>query len=265
MYVTAKNTVRLLSAVALAAAASVALSSPATAADPIPVVPPVTPPTPPAPPAPAFDWTGFYVGVSAAWAWGNTFWQQTADNPPTPADDFSIGDSQSWAIGGPIVGGFAGFNYQAGNVVFGIEGGFNWANIAGTATSVHGNADDVMTTRVSSLATIVGRLGFAANDWLFYARGGYAGGNVNASWVDNSGPSQGNWNSSVWHHGWQAGLGIERALSHNIVLGVEYNYTSLLTQPHTGTENPAGGTLTYDVNAAFHSVGVRLSVLVGGP
>ncbi len=151
-----------------------------------------------------------------------------------------------------------------GGFVLGVEGSFHLANITGTATSVHGVADDVMTTQVKTLATAVARLGFAVDNWLFYARGGYAGGKVNASWVDAVGGLQGPWAATAWHHGWQAGLGIEVGMSHNMVLGLEYNYTRLQTAAHTGIENPSAVDLTYNIGAAFHSVGVRLTVLFGG-
>ncbi len=62
---------------------------------------------PPPVTAPAYNWTGFYVGANGGGGWGHSWWQ-----------DVSTGVNLS----GGQVGGTAGYNWQAGRVVLGVEG-----------------------------------------------------------------------------------------------------------------------------------------------
>ena len=72
--------------------------------------------------APVYDWSGFYVGAHIGGAWSNS----TLTNS-------NIGTS--WDPGGTgFIGGFqAGYNFQAGNFLFGVEGDFDWTTLAGTS------------------------------------------------------------------------------------------------------------------------------------
>jgi outer membrane immunogenic protein len=84
------------------------------------------------------------------------------------------------------------------------------------------------------LTTLTGRVGFAADRWLFYAKGGGA-------WVGNQSftvndvttgasftSSNGGWNS-----GWTAGVGIEWAFAGTWSLKVEYEYIGLANNSFT--------------------------------
>ena len=72
---------------------------------------------------PPFTWTGFYVGVNAgaAWSMGN---RQTTLSVPTFTNNFlvaswpgNLGNSNTGFIGG----GQAGYNWQMGAFVVGVE------------------------------------------------------------------------------------------------------------------------------------------------
>jgi outer membrane immunogenic protein len=210
------------------------------------------------PEAVMYDWSGFYIGAHAGWGWGDTDWEQTEDIPPTPADDFGIGDSQDWDIDGFIAGGHLGWLFQTGNLVFGAEGSLSGTGIDGSDISVHGTLDDDMTTEIDLLVMATARLGFAMDNVLFYVKGGYAGADVSADWDDNIGPNQGSWSADEWHHGWTAGGGIEYGWN-NWVFGVEFNHIDLGTEDHRGAEKPAGGKLEYDIDATINAVLARIS------
>src|SRR6201999_3405809 len=60
--------------------------------------------------APAFTWTGFYLGVNGGYGVGN--------------DGKSFGN-----VDGGMVGGTAGYNYQLGQIVLGVEGDWDWADL----------------------------------------------------------------------------------------------------------------------------------------
>ena len=65
-------------------------------------------------PAPASAWTGFYVGLNAGYAWGNSDLRQIFDLGPTP-----VTGPPSLTPSGFIGGGQAGYNWQIGQSVFG--------------------------------------------------------------------------------------------------------------------------------------------------
>ena len=80
-----------------------------------------------APPAGAlpvtYDWTGFYVGGHVGYGWAEKDWQ----------DGFGLRTSRT-TPNGFLGGGQAGFNYQIGQFVLGVEGDFSWTGIKGGST-----------------------------------------------------------------------------------------------------------------------------------
>src|SRR5262245_39714382 len=76
--------------------------------------------------APAWNWTGLYVGGHLGAGWARKQWSDdTFEANPFTAD---LGSHN--AIG--VLGGFqAGFNYQVGRVVLGVEGQFSFADLKG--------------------------------------------------------------------------------------------------------------------------------------
>src|ERR1043166_3558027 len=105
----------------------------------------------PLPPAPVgMTWSGFYIGGNLGAAFNS--------------DDLSIKDlSEEQDLSLPfsndtdLIGGVqAGYNWQAGPWVLGIEGDVDFAD------------------NVNFLASARGRLGWGVGNWLFYGTGGVA-------------------------------------------------------------------------------------------
>jgi outer membrane immunogenic protein len=69
--------------------------------------------------APVYNWSGFYVGINSGGAWGTSNWS----NP--------LGSSSFNAKGG-LIGGTAGYNWQMGRAMFGLEGDIDWSGIKGS-------------------------------------------------------------------------------------------------------------------------------------
>jgi outer membrane immunogenic protein len=116
--------------------------------------------------APCYNWTGVYIGVNGGGGWGASRFDFSRLG--TTTGDFNTS--------GGLVGGTIGFNWQTSNLVFGVEGDGDWANIQGSsacpiATFTCGASD-------SWLATARARLGMVDNQWLFYLTGGDAFGDV---------------------------------------------------------------------------------------
>ncbi len=194
----------------IAGALAIATAAPAFAADlPPAAAPPPRAPVAYIPAAPVFSWTGFYVGLNAGGAFGNSSWT-------TPAG--SVG---SFSTLGALFGGQIGGNYQIGQFVIGAEGDFDWQNLRGaSATGICAPAVIGGCAVASNwLATIRGRAGFAADRVLFYVTGGGAFTNIKPSTgaLPYGGGSE---------PGWTAGGGIEYAFTDDWTAKFEYLYAS---------------------------------------
>ena len=113
---------------------------------------------PPAPVAyaPSFSWTGFYVGGELGWIRTDPDYTTGAVLLGTP---FLV--SATTGKDGLSYGILAGYNYQAGNVVLGVEGDFEgWTVGKIRYTSITG---DFLTAHSKWGGSVRGRLGFAAD------------------------------------------------------------------------------------------------------
>ena len=156
---------------------------------------------------PLFNWTGFYVGGHVGGAWTNEQFINTGNGAPFA--DLSPGQGFRQRNSGVMGGAQIGYNWQANNYVFGMEGTISGLDNKGTVVNTaFGAADDIFTWRANVLATVVGRAGFAVQNNLFYIKGGYAGVNNRLSVVDNvANPSTGSGGQTHWHNGWTVGAG----------------------------------------------------------
>jgi outer membrane immunogenic protein len=225
----------------------------------------------------AYNWSGFYIGAHGGYGWGTSNWLNTASNAAGPFWPGLIpGDRTSHSISGGLGGGQIGYNFQAGAVVYGVELSGSAADIRGSSIAQLGpfsEGDDVFTTKISSLFLASARLGYAANNWLFYAKGGYAGANVKTSAVDTTPPLTGSGFAQTWHNGWNVGGGIEYGLSPNWSVALQYDYVRLETQSvNLGGPNffngVAAGTAIYNWNVSPHdiqAVTARINYRFGGP
>lgn len=195
-----------------AAAAAIALPCAASAADlPSSKAPPVAPAY-----VPAFTWTGFYVGGNLGYAWNddklNWGYGSWYDPALLPIDvnpwyghlpyEASVGQD-GWSGGVQ-----AGYNYQMGSVVIGVEADINYINgeksssyywddagayygalggLTGGATADIAATDNAYRVYAGTkgglnwLGTLRGRIGFAADRVMIYGTGGLAFGNVKSS------------------------------------------------------------------------------------
>ena len=227
---------------------------------------------PPAPIVAGVNWTGFYVGGTAGTTWGRV------DEVPL---DPTL-DAVTPHIRGLMAGGEAGFNYQFGSIVVGIEGNFDWSNAKG-GTACPNGFFFTCEAKLDSLLMVTGRLGYAVDRSLFYVKGGYAAADVELRDVYNPdsqaillgfvppvpvpcagppiaaafGPStvsgcpvdRGKGTLS----GWTIGAGFEFALTQNWSAKAEYMYYNL-----TGDiAQPAVGAQDVEVNGQLVRIGVN--------
>jgi outer membrane immunogenic protein len=182
-------------------AALAALTGTAAAADLSRPPPGYYPPPPPPVYVPLYVWTGFYVGVNGGGGFGSSNWDSTGSR-----------DVSGW-----LAGATAGYNYQIGQTVLGVEGDIDWTNINGSTTnSCPGGCE----TSNTWLATLRGRLGFAADRFMPYITGGAAFGNIRAQ-------APGLAFTSTENAGWTIGAGLEATLAPHWTAKVEYLYVDL--------------------------------------
>lgn len=175
-----------------------------------------------------FSWTGIYVGVQGAGAWGRS--NETFFNAPNTA---AFQGTQNYDISGGAFGGVLGLNYQMGSIVLGVEGELNWANINGSSGVINvgpPNLGDTYNTRVNSYGTVKGRIGYAWDRSLVYVNGGGAWGRVRHEYnAANNGGAANSFSATNNETGWTLGAGFEYAFAPNWSARLEYNYVRLGT------------------------------------
>jgi outer membrane immunogenic protein len=172
-------------------------------------------------PPPPPGWTGPYGGLVGGYGIGHS--DQTDPGAiPLPVADL-VDEDGHFRVSGGLVGGTLGYNWQRGAWVYGIEGDLAWANLSGRS-DVCGTAPHPCGANLNAFGTFRGRVGYAAGsqgDWLLYATGGVAIGDVRG-W-DALGPTSGH----DWRAGWTAGLGVEKRFAPHWTAKIEYLYADL--------------------------------------
>jgi outer membrane immunogenic protein len=215
--------------VGIAVAASV-LATAASAAD-MPVPGPAPAYYPPAYRPVIYDWTGLYGGVHL----GAGLLEDQVTTTTTTALQPS-GTQTKLSPFAAVAGAQAGFNYQIQQVVVGAESTFTWSDISGTQATVSPlpTFSETSISKPRWYATATGKFGFAANDFLFYAKGGAAWMGVNYTQATSTGT--GNVSSQTitdTRSGFTAGGGIEFGMTENLSARLEYDYLNFGTKNYT--------------------------------
>jgi|SRR5580704_9679388 len=198
--------------------------------------------------APAYNWTGFYLGGTAGGAWGSfdpsTSTVASGYFITTDPAQINAAGAQSIKPNG-FTGGFeAGYNWQAGTIVFGLEGDVESFHLNGGATSVpvvYLTAPPATFTVMSNastswLATGRGRVGVAASNWLFFATGGVAFTTLNGNFAfsDTFAPASEAVSFSNNKTGYTVGGGVEAGLWGRWSAKAEYLYVNFSAVSATG-------------------------------
>jgi outer membrane immunogenic protein len=149
---------------------------------------------------PAYNWTGCYGGMH----FGSVFTQQ----------DWGVNGSDD--DGGLVVGGQVGCDYQFSNWVIGAQGDLAWSNASGT------HADGVTPAltdewKTNALGSVTGRVGYAFDQLLPYAKAGTA-------WRHDNYDINEAITASETRNGWTVGGGFEHTVTRNLSMFFEYDY-----------------------------------------
>jgi outer membrane immunogenic protein len=213
---------------------------------------------------PIYNWTGFYVGANLGWSFGRSRTDVTIAGAPFV--------STSQRMDGILGGLQAGYNWQSGRAVFGLE-----TDIQATAQKGSSSLVDFIpgtpgtpaipcilfdppapacapgsvpipatpgTPAITGIATYQnklpwfgtfrGRLGFTPADrWLVYATGGLAYGEVSTSETLNVNGAIVAFSTDRTKLGWTVGGGVEAALWGNWTGKLEYLYIDFGTVNNT--------------------------------
>jgi outer membrane immunogenic protein len=217
----------------------------ASAAD----LPAAAPIPPPAYLPSVYNWTGFYIGGNIGAGWSGL--SDTNTNfSDTLGSTFSAATNAQFLGGGQV-----GVNYEFANgIVIGAEAmldGFaNSQNATVTATDPTGTvAANIGTSNARWLATVSGRLGYAWDRVLLYAKGGGAWVATNSPAISVSGtPATFSSITNTTSSGYTVGFGVEWAFSGNWSARAEYAYIGLPNQTFTvapGTPTFGGDVVTF--------------------
>ena len=191
--------------------------------------------------APVVDWKGFYIGAQGGWTSANV--TDTYDLV-TPFN-FSANGLQ----GGPV----AGYNYQSGNMVLGLEGDVSFGSVSATAlcngasVPVCAGSGTNPTFNLRTTGTVRGRIGYAVDQVMFYGTGG-----VGIADVSVSDPLQAGTDDKT-HVGFVAGAGAEWMITQSTSLRLEYLYSRYPTINYALVSTPDSiGFDSHSVRAALN-------------
>lgn len=156
---------------------------------------------------PAYAWSGAYVGLNAGYGFGKAKFEYTDFDESEDSEVNSLN-------GNGFLGGLqAGYNWQSGSFVYGIESDIQYSDIKA-------KEDFEGAAKIDWFGTTRARVGFAPADRvLAYATGGVAYGKLRLdTWL---------FDISKTKIGWTVGAGVEYAIDSNWSLKTEYLYTDL--------------------------------------
>ncbi len=178
-----------------------------------------------------FTWTGCYLGGHL----GGGFAHKDITDPALLVQDSFLGPGSTTGIttvspapNGVVIGGQIGCDYQfAPSWLVGIEGAASGSTMKASRTVglPLGNPDTALVqAKTDFLTSVTGRLGYAFDNVLLYAKGGVA---MAADRYDVTGSFAGTPFGFVGlenRFGWTAGGGVEWAFSPHWSASVEYDY-----------------------------------------
>ena len=223
---------------------------------------------PPAVVAPVYNWTGFYIGGHAGWAWTDKTWRLSGN------------EVADYTADGGFAGGQVGFNWQTGPWVLGAEAQASWSHIRKGVVWVDPEVDPWIEpgtdpvrkprtgTTVDNLGSIAGRVGYAFDRVLVFAKGGGAWAHDDyRAFNANTANERLIASASGTRWGWMAGGGLEYGLTPNWSAKVEFDYFDFGSDRITLVSVPGvtPPTRAFDVEQTIALVKLGINYRFGGP
>ena len=247
-------------------------------------------------PGTVVDWSGLYVGLHAGYAWSDVDVElREPGGAVALLEGLGAPTGARHNLDGFLGGGHIGIQHQWGRWVLGVEAALSIGDQRDRSTAAFSGTDtdfpfetewegqSSFRTEIDNFASIAGRLGYAHDRWLVYAKGGLATAAIKTrGTVDGEACFEifnfplgcsdfgGSFSSRERHYGWLAGGGLEYMITPNLIVGVEYSYTDLGARTHTGsgTIELDGATFSGETRVrvdpdAIHAVTARVSIKLG--
>jgi outer membrane immunogenic protein len=223
-----------------------------------------------------FTWTSCYLGAHLGGSWAK---ENVTDPVLLVQDNAGLG-GPGFTTGGPttvgvnqsgaMIGAQIGCDYQfPSNFVLGVEGAVSGSTMKGSRLiALPDSPPDTALINVKTdfMPTLTARVGYAADHWLFYAKGGVA-------WASNKYSVVGTFNGGAGlglpfdfeglsvRTGWTVGTGVEWAFAEDWSARLEYDYYDFGT--HTATMNDVvngPGPLSFRTTMQMVKLGVNFHV-----
>ena len=193
----------------------------------------------------AADWSGLYIGAEGGADFGTTHFA-------LPGDKDDVLQKTTKGKTEFVGGGLVGYNWQADNIVYGVEADATSSDGTTSVTSCNA-VDGCFVTTHDSFTTLNhvktdwsgrlrARVGFLSMGTLFYAAGGYSYADTKMSLVglcyDAAAPTVPlvfNYARSKGLSGFNIGAGMERAFGEHFVARVEYVYSDYGSNTYPGS------------------------------
>jgi outer membrane immunogenic protein len=206
-----------------------------------------------------YKWSGPTIGANLGYIWGDA--TTTDDKADWGSDPKFVGPFNN-NVGGFVGGGSLGYNVQLDRVVVGVAADFDYADLAGsiaTPSSQSGNHQNIGLDG-GFLGTVTGRLGFLVDPATqIFVSGGlalYTGEASQATTADGYIS-----HATDTFTGWTVGGGVERMISRNVSLKLEYAHYDFGTETgdQTSISDPPIGHV-YHNHTALTADSVRASI-----
>jgi outer membrane immunogenic protein len=220
-----------------------------------------------------FTWTGFYGGVNVGYKFDGDDDVNTQGQAAPNIANIAGGARPGFVPlnrDGFVGGVQAGYNYQVGQFVAGVEADIDYldshdSNTVVTSQLVTGlPLANTFSSRLEYLGTVRGRLGYAYDRVLFYATGGFAYGqsdhSVNMLGAASAGDLQFSGRNNQLKTGYAVGVGVEYALTNHLTIRGEYLFYDLGSDTVNVAVIPNSGGAGTGYNSHFDDNGHILRV-----
>jgi outer membrane immunogenic protein len=188
-----------------------------------------------------YDWSGVYIGINGGGGWSHKCWDLASNAfiPGGAVTTFTPPRAEGChdATGG-TVGGQIGYRWQAASWVFGVEAQGNWADFHGSNV-IPLAAAFTNDTRVDAFGLFTGQVGYAANNVLFYVKGGAAVTSDRYRMLATATGAQVANSVDDTRWGGVVGAGLEYGFAPNWSAGIEYNHMFMQDKTYNFVSNGA--------------------------
>jgi outer membrane immunogenic protein len=222
-----------------------------------------------------YNWTGFYIGGNGGYAWGDSNVSTTVASAgayfvSTDVTQIASAGQNTLHPNGGTGGIQAGYNWQAGNIVYGVELDFDALGLSASRSitteyiSAPGTSFTInQSVKTDWLFTARPRIGWASNNWLWYATGGVAVTDLkyDNTFTDTFAPAFEDGSISKTKAGWAVGGGVEYGLTQNWSVKAEYLYMDFGNVSSSGVVLNTGAVPPAVLN---HSADLKANIVRAG-